>query len=114
MGTLTPAVADAFGLLQMDLRRHLDEAECLALTCEEWTEEDVDTARTLIPDLVIVIRGLLLDHQMRPGGDCRICTSPWPCPVVALIHGLIKDPHDQYVELAYRVHDAQRGERSGS
>ncbi len=107
MGTLTPAVADAFGLLQMDLRRHLDGADSLALKYEEWTEEDVDTARELIPNLVIVIRGLLFDHQVRPGGDCRSCTSVWPCPVVALIHGLLKDPQHQYVELARRVHDTQ-------
>lgn len=107
MGMLTPAVADAFGLLQMDLYRHLDGAELLAPTCQEWTEEDVDTARKLIPDLVIVIRGLLLDHQVRPDGDCRTCTSVWPCPVVALIHGLIKDPQRQYVALALRVRDAK-------
>jgi hypothetical protein len=106
MGTPTPAVADAFGLLQMDLYHHLDEAEFLALKFQEWTEEDSDAARKLIPDLVIVIRGLLLDHQVRPGGNCRICTSEWPCPVVALIHGLIKDPQRQYVALARRVHDA--------
>ncbi len=107
MGTLTPAVADALALLQMDLRRHLDEVDFLALKYEEWTEEDADTARALIPDLVLVIRGLLLDHQLRPGGECRICTSAWPCPVVALIHGLIKDPQDQYIELAHRANDAQ-------
>jgi hypothetical protein len=106
MGTPTPAVADAFGLLQMDLYHHLDEAEFLALKFQEWTEEDADAARKLIPDLVIVIRGLLLDHQVRPSGNCRTCTSVWPCPVVALIHGLLKDPQRQYVALARRVHDA--------
>ena len=105
MGTLSPAVADAFGLLQMDLYGHLDGADLLALKYEEWTEEDVDTARTLIPDLVIVIRGLLLDHQVRPDGNCRICTSAWPCPVVALIHGLIKDPQRQFVALIRQSHD---------
>ncbi|MGH8964023.1 MAG: hypothetical protein ACRDXB_01655 [Actinomycetes bacterium] len=108
MGTLAPAVADAFGLLHMNLYRHLDEAEFLAQKCQEWTEEDRDTARKLIPDLAIVIRGLLLDHQVRPGGDCRICTPAqgWPCPVVALIHGLIMDPHRQFVALARRVRDS--------
>jgi hypothetical protein len=54
---------------------------------------------------VLVIRGLLLDHQVRPGGDCRTCTSAWPCPVVTLIHGLIKDPCRQFVALARKVHD---------
>jgi hypothetical protein len=72
MGTLSPVVADAFGLLHMNLYRHLDEAEFLARKCQDWTEEDADTARELIPDLVIVIRGLLFDHRVRSGGDtCR-------------------------------------------
>ncbi len=106
MDTLAPAVADAFNLLQMNLYRHLDEAEFVALKCQKWTEEDIDTARTLIPDLVIVIRGLLFDHQVRPGGECRICTSAWPCPVVTLAHGLIKDPHRQFVALVRKVHEA--------
>ena len=105
MGTLSPAVADAFDLLHMNLYRHLDEAEFLARKCQEWTGEDIDTARELIPDLVIVIRGLLFDHQVRPDGDCRICTSAWPCPVVALIHGLIKDPQRQFIALVHRAHD---------
>lgn len=68
--------------------------------------KDIDTARALIPDLVIVIRGLLADHQARPDGECRTCTIAWPCPVVTLIHGLIKDPDSQFVALLRRVHDA--------
>lgn len=103
MDALAPAVADAFGLLLMNLYQHLDDAEFLALTCEKWTAEDADAARKLIPDLVIVIRGLLYDHQVQPSGDCRTCASAWPCPVVTLIHGLVKDPHRQYVALVHRV-----------
>lgn len=106
MDTLASAVADAYGLLHMDLYRHLDEAEFVALKCHEWTEGDIDTARTLIPNLVIVIRGLLLDHEVQPDGECRTCATAWPCPVVALIHGLIKDPESQFVALVRRVHDA--------
>ncbi|MGH3754473.1 MAG: hypothetical protein ACRDRP_17595 [Pseudonocardiaceae bacterium] len=107
MSTLTPAVADAFGLLQMDLLRHLDAADFLALKNDEWTEADVDTARTLIPELVLVIRELLTDHEVRPDGACQICTSVWPCPVVTLMHGLIKDPKHTYIALADRVYGAQ-------
>ncbi len=76
MDPISPAVADAYDLLQTDLYGHLDEAESLASTCEEWTDQDADTARKLIPDLVLVIRGLLLEHQVQPSGGCRICASP--------------------------------------
>ncbi|MGH3693561.1 MAG: hypothetical protein ACRDRX_06120 [Pseudonocardiaceae bacterium] len=107
MDPLAPAVADAFGLLLTDLYRHLDGADSLSQKFEEWTEEDSDTARQLISDLVIVLRGLLLDHQVGRGGHCRTCKSAWPCPVVTLMHGLIKDPDSQFVELALRVNDVQ-------
>jgi hypothetical protein len=107
MGTLSPAVADAFDLLRLDLYGHLDEAESLATTFEEWTDQDADTARKLISDLVLVIRGLLLEHHVQPSGNCRICASPWPCPVVTSIHALLKDPQHQFVALANRVHNAK-------
>ena len=58
MDTISPVVADAFSLLRMDLYGHLDEAEFLAEKGGEWSDQDRATARKLIPDLVIVIRGL--------------------------------------------------------
>jgi hypothetical protein len=107
MATVSPVMADAFRLLRQDLYHHLDEAEFLALKYDEWTEKDSDAARELIPDLVLVIRGMLIDHKIRPDGDCRTCASAWPCPVVALIHGLVKDPERQFVALANRADDAE-------
>jgi len=107
MSTLSPIVADAFSLLRMNLNQHLDEAELLACKGYEWTEEDRDTARRLIPDLVLVIRGLLLDHQARPDDTCRTCTSAWPCPVVTVIHGLLKDPQRQFVALVLRANEGE-------
>ncbi|MBV9161774.1 MAG: hypothetical protein JO309_15150 [Pseudonocardiales bacterium] len=107
MDTLAPAIADAFELLRQDLCQRLDDAESSSLSYQDWDQEDIDTAREVIPHLVLVLRGLLLDHQMRPNGDCRTCTSAWPCPVVAMMHGLLKDPEDQFVTLARRVYEAQ-------
>ena len=114
MDTISPAVADAYDLLRTDLYHHPDEAESLEHTCGEWTDEDMDTARKLIPDLVFVIRGLLLEHQMKPSGDCRLCASPWPCPVVTAIHGLLKDPERQFVALANRVRNDPDTHSAGS
>ncbi|MGH3914957.1 MAG: hypothetical protein ACRDTC_16350 [Pseudonocardiaceae bacterium] len=70
-----------FRAVATDLDAHLDEAELLPSKAKEWTDEDIETARTLIPDLVIVIRTLLFEHRIRASGDCQICASAWPCPV---------------------------------
>jgi hypothetical protein len=107
MDPLAPAVADAFDLLQEDLYQHLDGADSLASKYQNWKQDDIDIARELIPNLVLVLRGLLFDHQMRPSGDCRTCASAWPCPVVTLMHSLLKDPNSQFVALVRRVHESE-------
>lgn len=105
MDTISPAVADAFALLRNDLYAHLDEADELAERITEWCRDDVDAARKLIPDLVTVIRGLLLEHRPQPSGTCQICGSTWPCPVVTTVHALVKDPDREFVALAHRAHE---------
>ena len=79
MDTISPVIVDAFALLHRNLYRHLDEAEFLAQKCRAWSQQDSDAARELIPDLVVVIRGVLSEHEATPNGACRTCTSPWPC-----------------------------------
>ncbi len=105
MDPVSPIITDAFGLLRTDLYEHLDEAEFLASKYDEWSGQDVDAARKLIPDLVVVIRGMLADHQMAPDGNCGICRSAWPCPVVTTIHALVKDPAREFVAIVHRAND---------
>ncbi len=105
MDPISPLLADAFDLVRTDLYNHLSEAESLALDYREWTPQDADSARKLIPDLVVVIRGLVIEHQARPGGGCRICASAWPCPVMTTIHALVKDPDREFVALVLRARD---------
>jgi hypothetical protein len=105
MNTISPVVADAFSLLHRDLYGHLDEAEFLATKYDEWSQQDSDAAPELIPDLVVVIRGVLIEHEVAPSGDCRTCLSTWPCPVVATIHALVKDPDREFVALLLRAHE---------
>lgn len=107
MDTIPPVVADAYDLLETDLYRHIDEAECVAGIRHPWTDQDCDTASKLITDLVLVIRGLLFAHQLQPSGHCPTCASPWPCSVITVIHGLLKDPERQFVALVNRDHDAE-------
>jgi len=99
MPTLSPAVADAFRLLRTDLYLHLDEAEFLAGRWDEWSDDDVNTARALIPALVLLGRQLLREHDVRADGDCEVCASAWPCPVVTTIHTVVKDPEHRFIAL---------------
>lgn len=103
MSTLSPVHAEAFALLRDDLCAHLDEADSLASQIPDWSDDDMKTARELIGDLVLVLRGVLIEHQLQSSGDCRICTSTWPCPVVSTIHTLVKDPQRQFVALVRRA-----------
>jgi hypothetical protein len=104
VGTPSP-LADALGLLRDDLCGHLDEAEYLAVQGDEWSADDMDKARGLIVDLVVVIRALLIEHRRQASGDCKVCALAWPCPVVSTIHAVVKDPQRQFVALVLRARD---------
>ncbi len=105
MDTISPVHADAFRLLLTNLHEHLCEAEDLASKPDEWSGEDVDSVRRLIPDLLLAIRGLLIEHKATPLGNCRTCPSAWPCPVVTTIHALVKDPDREFAAILRRVND---------
>ncbi|MGQ0715935.1 MAG: hypothetical protein ACT4NP_01240 [Pseudonocardiales bacterium] len=105
MSTPSPALAEASHLLHEDLYNHLHEAEYLAEQDGEWSTDDRETARKLIGDLVLVIRGLVGEHRLQSSGNCQTCPSAWPCPVVTTIHALVKDPQRQFVALVLRARD---------
>jgi hypothetical protein len=107
VSTPASALTDARRLLHDDLYCHLHEAEYLAEQDGEWSAEDQATARKLIGDLVLALRGLLIEHRPQQLSDeCRVCTSVWPCPVVTTIHGFVKDPQSQFVALLQRARDS--------
>ncbi|MGH3939050.1 MAG: hypothetical protein ACRDTG_10535 [Pseudonocardiaceae bacterium] len=103
MSTLPPALTDALALLADNLYLHLDEVDSLATQDYEWSTEDTETVRVLICDLVRVIRELLIEHKLQDSGECHICTSAWPCPMVTTIHAVVKDPKRQFVPLVLRA-----------
>jgi hypothetical protein len=105
MSTLSAAQADAFALLREDICAHLDAADVLAIQDDDWSAEDMAHARKLIGDLVLGIRGLMIEHELQSGGECRPFKSAWPCPVLTTIHGFVKDPEGQFVALAKRAWD---------
>jgi hypothetical protein len=91
MSAPSPVLADALRLLSVDLYGHLDEADSLATQNAEWSPDDMLRARKLIGDLVLIIRGLLIEHEPQPDGNCRICSGASPCPVITTIHAFVKD-----------------------
>lgn len=99
MSELSPAVSDAFWLLRYDMYRHLDEAEFLGMKTAEWTDEDADSARLLIPDLVEVIRGTVALHNNHRDVDCQGCGQQWPCGTFETLHALVKRPNTEIVRL---------------
>jgi hypothetical protein len=106
MSSLSPIRADAFALLREDICVHLEEAESLASQDDDWSAEDMANARQLINDLVLGIRGLMIEHELKSNGDCSTCASLWPCTVIVTIHGFVKDPEGQFVALANRSRSA--------
>ena len=104
MTTLSPILADAYHLLQQDLYRHLDDAEFLAAKYAEWTEEDAESARALIEDLITVIRCVAAAHEppKTEPNVCRTCETPWPCAAIITIHRLVKDPDTEFVRLVVK------------
>ncbi len=79
MDTISPVHVDAFGLLCANLYDHVDETDFLAGKVREWSEDDTEAARSVIPDLVSVIRGLLSNMRCSPA----VAAGPvrWSGPV---------------------------------
>jgi len=104
MDTSSPVVANAIALLRRDLYAHLDEVEFLAMKYTSWSEVDADTARAAIPDLIAVIRGVLVLHEKEGDeGTCHTCGETWPCQALHTIHRLVKDPDREFVKILDRA-----------
>jgi hypothetical protein len=103
MDAITPALADAFRLLRQDIYGYLDEAEFLSTKPTDWTDEDAESARRLVPDLVTIVRGILVDHRETTAATCDRCNTRWPCSTVHTIHGLVKNPDHEFVKIAKRA-----------
>lgn len=88
-------------LLQQDLYQHLDEAEYVAGMHFPWTEDQTEIARRLIPDLTVVIRGMLAQHRITETEECE-CGVAWPCAHLATIHRLVKKPGSEFVAIITR------------
>jgi hypothetical protein len=97
--TVSPAMSEAYRLLRAELYAHLDDAEFHATKVEPWQESDVELARALIPDLVVVIRSVLTQHQESHVGRCRFCFRHWPCASVRAVHHHLTDPDREVARL---------------
>lgn len=100
MVTISTALTHAFRLLRNDLYVHIDEAEQLAMMDADWSDDDTESARKLILDLIEVIRTTIAQHEENNRGGCRFCRSPrWPCPTVESVHSVLRSPEREFVRL---------------
>ena len=106
MDTTSLVATDAIRQLRVNLYEHLDEAEGHATKVSRWSEEDIETARRLIPDLVTVIRGIISLHELGPSASCRTCGAAWPCQAFETLHRLVKDPDGELVRLLTRAKES--------
>ncbi|MGQ0839296.1 hypothetical protein [Actinokineospora sp.] len=101
---MNPVRAEAFYLLRYSLYEYLDEAELFA-SGHEWSEEDIDAAQAVIPDLCDVIRMIVIEHADEPDGRCRVCATEWPCPVVQTVNRKVKDKTTEFGKLIARMRE---------
>jgi hypothetical protein len=102
MKKLSPVLSSAFHLLRQDMYLHLDTAELLATGHDRWSEEDQQSARKVIEDLVTVIRGVVALHDTPDGVRCRTCDMEWPCAALETLHRLIKEPDREFTKILHR------------
>ena len=108
MDTLSPAVADAFHLLRQELYEYLDEAGYVADRLMEGDEEAIESACRLIPDLVTVIRSVVVEHkEIKATGECAMCAQDWPCPSIQAIHACLKDPDHEFHRILVKSWNAR-------
>ena len=89
--------------LWLDIRDRLEEVEFLATKSYDWTEDDIDSAREVIPDLITVIQKILAPHDHTRNGSCPPCGADWPCAAVRTTHGLLTDPDRELCKLVERA-----------
>lgn len=90
MDTMSPARKQAYSLLRNEICMYLEGAEELSQL--DWYEQEAEQVRKVIPDLVTIIRGMMVLHEVVNNGNCKTCSQPWPCSITETIHTLVKDP----------------------
>lgn len=105
MNIISPATKEAYGLLRNEIYVHLEGAEYLAQEFR-WDAREQDMARKVIPDLVTIIRGMMIQHEATENGKCRICRLSWPCSITETIHALVTDPDRTFCEILDSARDA--------
>jgi hypothetical protein len=96
---MNEARAHAFRLLREEIYTRLDEVEFFAMNDVSWGEEDEASARTLLCDLVTVVRTVAGLHAENDYGRCKFCLKAWPCPSIDSIHRSMRNPDAELARL---------------
>ena len=89
---MNQAQARAFRLLREEIYTQLDEVEFFAMADSAWGDDEEASARTLLCDLVTVIRSVVGLHTEDRYGGCGFCGTAWPCASIDSVHSAMQDP----------------------
>src|ERR1700704_5620050 len=96
---MNQAHARAFRLLREEIYTQLDEVEFFAMAEVTWRADEEASARTLLCDLVTVIRSVVGLHSEDKYGGCGFCGTAWPCGSIDAIHTSMQDPEGEFARL---------------
>ncbi|QWF82300.1 hypothetical protein [Amycolatopsis sp. CA-230715] len=99
MNPQSAASARAMWLLRNEIYAQLDECEFLAMSDDEWDDEEEAAARGLLCDLVTVVRTVVGDHREDAQGRCKLCEKLWPCDSIDSVHRSMHAPDAGFAKL---------------
>ncbi|MFL6141511.1 MAG: hypothetical protein ACJ72N_06535 [Labedaea sp.] len=101
MSTMSPVEVEAFRLLRDHLYARLEEAEYLA-DDGPWSPDTQQSVRTVMANLVTLLRALIAHHDVPPATKprtCPTCNTYWPCRGLHVIYDVLRDPHRELVKV---------------
>lgn len=105
MDTIPSVLSDAYRLAHEKLFEYVENAEDYGDDHDHWSAEQIDTACDLLGELGMILRRAVAPHRADNRGNCTTCATPWPCPVIRVVHELVTDPDTQIYQITLAKRD---------
>ncbi|MGH3620641.1 MAG: hypothetical protein ACRDQ5_02475 [Sciscionella sp.] len=105
MNTIPSVLSDAYRHAHQELFEYVENAEDYGEDNNDWSDEQIDTARDLIGELAMILRRTFAPHKADNRGSCTTCATPWPCPIIRVVHELVTNPDTQIYQITLAERD---------